>query len=73
MFDSPIMKLGSDFCLGKCSDEFDGSGERFGAILAILFIDLGGIQLQNLHISNQTAFVVEGLESMTSNPVTSLA
>jgi hypothetical protein len=27
IFDSPVMKLGKDACLGNCSDEFDGSGD----------------------------------------------
>jgi hypothetical protein len=38
IFFSPVMKLGQNACLGNCSDEFDGSGERSMAILAILFI-----------------------------------
>jgi hypothetical protein len=30
------MKLGQNACLGNCSDEFDGSGERSRAIMALL-------------------------------------
>jgi hypothetical protein len=37
IFDSLVMKLGQDACLGYCADEFDGSGERFMAILDLLF------------------------------------
>jgi uncharacterized protein YeeX (DUF496 family) len=32
------MKLGQNASLGNCSDEFDGSGERSRAILALLLI-----------------------------------
>jgi hypothetical protein len=37
-FDSTVMKLGQDACLGNCSNEFDGSGERSRAVLALLFV-----------------------------------
>jgi hypothetical protein len=37
IFDSPVMKLGQNACLGNCLDEFDGSGERSRAIIALLF------------------------------------
>jgi hypothetical protein len=37
IFDSPFMKPGQNACLGNCSDEFDGSGERSRAIMALLF------------------------------------
>jgi hypothetical protein len=36
IFYSPVMKLGQNACLGNCSDEFDGSGERSRTILALL-------------------------------------
>jgi hypothetical protein len=36
IFDSPVMKLGQNACLGNCSDEFDGSGEWSRAIMALL-------------------------------------
>jgi hypothetical protein len=32
-----VMKLGQNACLGNCSDEFDGPGERSRAIMALLF------------------------------------
>jgi hypothetical protein len=32
-----VMKIGQDACLGNNSDEFDGSGERSRAILALLY------------------------------------
>jgi hypothetical protein len=35
-FDSPVMKLGQNACLGNCSDEFNGSCERSMAIMALL-------------------------------------
>jgi hypothetical protein len=31
------MRLGQNACLGNCLDEFDGSGERSRAIMALLF------------------------------------
>jgi hypothetical protein len=37
IFDSPVMKLGQNACLGNCSDEGDGSDERSRAIMALLF------------------------------------
>jgi hypothetical protein len=38
IFDSPVIKLGQNACLGNCSDEFYLSGERSWAIMTILFI-----------------------------------
>jgi hypothetical protein len=32
------MRLGQNACLGNCLDEFDKSGERSRAIMALLFI-----------------------------------
>jgi hypothetical protein len=37
IFDLIFIKRDQDACLSNCSDEFDGSGERSRAILALLF------------------------------------
>jgi hypothetical protein len=33
------MRLGQNACLGNCLDEFDWSGERSRAIMALLFVN----------------------------------
>jgi hypothetical protein len=50
IFDSIVIKLGQEACLGNCYHEFDTSGERSRAILALLF---------GLHIRANLAFFLE--------------
>jgi hypothetical protein len=38
------MRLGQNACLGNCLDEFDNSGERSRAIMALLFKELMSTQ-----------------------------
>jgi hypothetical protein len=67
-FDSTVMKLGQDACLGNCSDEFDGSGERSRAILALLFTILADIRilLEGKHCSKTTLMFIFFIYSVTT-------
>jgi hypothetical protein len=54
------MRLGQNACLGNCLDEFDKSGERSRAIMALLLLFSWGLETDNVEsIATQEKVIME--------------
>jgi hypothetical protein len=66
------MRLGQNACLGNCLDEFDNSGERSRAIMALLLCDLHDGEKRKLMSKSQIPSLVGVSGAGVYDPITKL-